>query len=199
MSSVALVGLVKEKAPRVIGIDGPSGPSHGLALDPAMRKRLGLKPGTSFSDYKLSEILLRKRGIGVYGTPRDLDRADPFFHWMQEAVALFEALADRGYPRLGQGGVPPGAAEVFPQGTFRVLSGERLSKKDRAEGMRQRLDLLAGLGPDACLSGLTKKETIDGLDALAAAYTALLIDRGKVEWLGDEKEGQLALPLMRGV
>lgn len=194
-----LIPRVKALSPRVIGIDGPSGPSRGLALEPLRRKELGLRPGRTFADYKLSEIMLRKRGIGVYGTPRELEGAGSFYRWMGVAVALFDKLKAIGYPTLGASVEAPGAAEVFPHGVFHVLSGGELAKKNTPEGIEQRMTLLEGVQWGRSLDGLSKKATIDGLDALAAAYAARAIDYGDVEWLGDEREGQLALPRPPGV
>jgi predicted nuclease with RNAse H fold len=85
--------------------------------------------------------------------------------------------------------------EVYPYGSKVRLFGRPIPKKTAPEGtawLRRRLE---GLMPGLTHHGGPLSH--DELDAVVAAYTALLRDRGLTEDVGDPAEGVVCVPLPR--
>ncbi|GAB4463799.1 MAG: hypothetical protein Kow00120_30140 [Anaerolineae bacterium] len=198
--------------PRVVcAVDAPQTRNAGLMADPQYRAQLGLRPGAStYSNYKVCEYELRRRGIGLYNTPRDADAAPK---WMRFGWRFYAALQAAGMVTWPE----PGARQVFevhPHACFTVMLGHRPLKKVSLEGRLQRQALLyrAGVGvrdPMTVLEELTPHRLLmgdlsfdgllldhDTLDALAAAYTAwLTVERPEqITAVGDPNEGLIVLP-----
>ncbi len=195
----------------VCAVDAPQTPNAGLLADPEYRARLGLSPRTStYSSYKVCEWELKRRGIGLYNTPRDADEAP---RWMQLGWRFYAALEAAGFVTWPAEGARQ-MFEVHPHACFTVMLGWRPLKKMTLEGRLQRQMALyrAGVGvpdPMAVLEELTPHRLLTGdlsldgllldhdtLDAAAAAYTAWLAaaDPTRVTRVGDLDEGVIVLP-----
>jgi len=127
------------------------------------------------------ELLLAHEGIGTFRTTRrTIIRA-----LVERGTGLAAAVRSKGFEVI----------EVYPYGTKVRLFGRPIPKKTTPEGrswLRQRLETLVPNLADH--QGLLRH---DELDAVVAAYTALLRDHGLTEEVGDPAEGQICLPLPR--
>jgi predicted RNase H-like nuclease len=178
--------------------------------DKEYRRRLGLEPGSrSYSNYRVCEYELRRRGINLYNTPLDPQQAKA---WMQEGWKLYARLREAGFVEYPH----PGARrmfETFPHGGFAVLAGRKPYPKSSVRGLLQRQLILFDEGvavPDPMLNleewtrhrimtGQLSQEGLykhDQLDALMAAYTAFKAEKEPREVIrvGDSGEGQIVLP-----
>lgn len=107
--------------------------------------------------------------------------------WMQVGFDIYAGLQDRQ------------AFEVFPHATFcrllwAVHKGLRLSSKQSPVGIEQRKRLLVAYGLD--LGDYANTRNADELDAVAAAFTARCANDGQAEYVGDEEEGQIVIPVL---
>lgn len=200
----------------VVAVDAPQSPNAGLMASAEYRARLSPPPAAGrWLGYKVSEYLLRQRGIGLYATPTD-EAAAP--GWMQVGFQLYAGLRAAGFERYQPGSAAPRQVlEVHPHACFTVLLGHLPTPKNLLEGRLQRQLVLyrAGLGvpdPMAALEELTAHHLLagsmelpgllshDALDALAAAYTAYLASTApeQVTPIGDSEEGEIILPVAPG-
>lgn len=205
-----LVEMANSYTSAVCAIDAPIAPSKGLMADQGYRRRLGFEPGSStYSNYRVCEYELRKRGITLYNTPLDPKQAKA---WMQEGWRLYDRLRKAGYVEYPQQG-PRRMLETFPHAGFSVMVGRRPYPKTSMRGLLQRQLILYEEGvnvPDPMLNleewtrhrimtgqistkGLLKH---DQLDALMAAYTAFRAEREphEVTQVGDVTEGLIIVP-----
>ena len=125
------------------------------------------------------EVLLAHEGIGIFRTTRrTIIRT-----LVERGIALSANMRARGLEVI----------EVYPYGSKVRLFGRPIPKKTTPEGrawLRRRLEaLVPGLADHRGSLGH------DELDAVVAAYTALLHDLGLAEDVGDPAEGQICLPL----
>jgi hypothetical protein len=124
------------------------------------------------------EIQLAHEGIGTFRTTsRTIIRA-----LVERGVALSAEMRSRGLEVI----------EVYPYGSKVRLFGRPIPKKTAPEGrawLRRRLE---GLMPGLAHHGGPLSH--DELDAVVAAYTALLRDRGLTEDVGDPAEGVVCVP-----
>jgi predicted nuclease with RNAse H fold len=124
------------------------------------------------------EARLAHEGIGTFRTTRrTIIRA-----LVERGIALACVLRSQGFQVI----------EAYPYGSKVRLFGRPIPKKTRSSGrawLRQRIE---GLVPD--LAHHRSSITHDELDAVVAAYTALLRDRGLTEDVGDPAEGVICLP-----
>lgn len=192
-------------------IDAPNSYNKGLLADPDYRQRVGLSPGRhNYESFRVCEYELRRRGIGIYNTPRDHEQARD---WMQQGWQLYQKLRNADfvdYPRPGSRRM----LETHPHAVFTILIGSRPYRKTSLEGRVQRQLVLyeEGIGvPDAMrtfvewtrhrfLTGQLETDEIyshDQLDAIVAAYTAYLAEcePGHITVLGDPTEGQIVIPV----
>jgi predicted nuclease with RNAse H fold len=127
------------------------------------------------------ELLLAHEGIGTFRTTR----RTIICGLVERGIALSADMRAVGFEVI----------EIYPYGSKVRLFGRPIPKKTTPEGgawLRQRLEALV---PD--LAGHRGPLTHDELDAVVAAYTALLRDRGLAEEVGDPVEGRICLPLRR--
>jgi hypothetical protein len=197
----------------LVAVDAPQGPNTGRMSSADYRAGLTPPPAPGrWRGYKVSEYLLRQRGIGLYATPAD-EAAAP--SWMQVGFQLYAGLRAGGFERYRPGS--PAARQVFevhPHACFTVLLGHLPTQKNLLEGRLQRQLVLyrAGVGvpdPMEALEELTAHHLLSGvldlpgllshdaLDALAAAYTAVLAGTApdRVTPVGDPEEGEIILPI----
>ncbi len=218
-----VVDLVAGQPAAAVAVDAPQSPNHGLMAQPEYRDKFGLPSHSQgWRDCKVAEYLLRRRGIGLYLTPRDPDRAAG---WMRVGFQLYDALRAAGFQAYqpnaavasgaaGDRGAPRVFLEVYPHGGFTVRLGHRPLRKDTLEGRLQRQIVLYDEGVDVpdpmdAVEELTRHHlregtlvfpglrTHDELDALMAAYTAFLAVRQPeaVTAVGDPVEGEIILPI----
>ncbi|MBN1428262.1 MAG: DUF429 domain-containing protein [Anaerolineae bacterium] len=195
----------------VCAVDAPIGLAKGLLEDPDYRRRLGLEPKRSnYSTCRVCEYELRKRKIALYNTPKDREKAPS---WIKNGWQIYDGLRKADfveYPRIGSRRM----LETYPYAVFLALIGKRPYSKSSIEGLLQRQLILFEEGievPDPMphleewtrhrvKTGQIGRKNIldhDKLDALAAAYTAYMVDREprSVIALGDTSEGQIVLPV----
>ena len=205
------VEAVSAYARVVCAVDAPQTRNAGLMADPDYRAGLGLPPnGATYSNYKVCEYELRRRGIGLYNTPRDADAAPAWMHLGWRFYAALEAAGFVTWPE-------PGARQVFevhPHACFTVMLERRPFRKLSLEGRLQRQMALyrAGVGvpsPMEFLEEITPHRLLIGdldthgllldhdmLDAAVAAHTAWLAasDPARVTSVGNPAEGVIVLP-----
>jgi predicted nuclease with RNAse H fold len=205
-----LLQIVQQYPRCVCAVDAPIDHSHNLLSDQAYRERLGLKPGISYTGYRICEYELRRRGIHIYKTPPDRSQAAT---WMREGWRLYDRLREIGFVAYPQAG-PRRMFETYPHAIYTMLIKKRPYRKTTLEGRLQRQLVLfeQGMGvPDAMdsLEEMTRHRLLvgeldlkglqaeDELDALASAYTAFALDREphNVSAIGDPSEGQILIPV----
>jgi predicted nuclease with RNAse H fold len=144
-----VVDIVGAFSPLVVAIDGPGScaPSGRTARD--------------------DELQLARSVCGIRWTPDERQvRGNPYYAWIVEGLALFEALARSDAEVI----------EVFPTASWTRWNGKRGSRS-RAEWSRQGLAAL-------CLSGGPARTNQDQRDAIAAAVTARQHSLGQTETIG---------------
>lgn len=137
---------------------------------------------------RLTENELARLNIHSFRTPSAEHAADRHFDWMREGIAVFEILAELGYP-LATGRPYEGhAIEVFPHASATVLAGCLAPKGMRKRAWRERVLRMQGVRTD-------ELRTMDQLDAALAALTGSLVLGGRESHLGDPGEGVIVLPV----
>jgi predicted nuclease with RNAse H fold len=129
------------------------------------------------------ELLLAHEGIGTFRTTsKTIIRA-----LIERAIPLAATIRSQGFEVI----------EIYPYGSKVRLFGRPIPRKTTPEGrawLRRRLEML--------VPGLADHRgplSHDELDAVVAAYTALLRDRGLAEEVGDPSEGRICLPLRSSI
>lgn len=207
----SLVSLLSSYDKIACGIDAPCSRNLGIMEDPDYREMLGLRPNAKrFSSYRVSEFEIRRRGIHIYATPRELSQNTS---WMGDGWRLYDALRLKGFRDY------PSEAnhlmfETYPHADFTVLIGTRPYPKNTLEGRIQRQLVLNDQGialKDAMhlieewtryrfITGridFDQLYTHDQLDALVAAYTAYLAatEPEMITAVGDQRDGLILLPV----
>jgi len=150
LSCDELLELVRTCAPALVGIDSP----RSCAPD-GQHSRAG-------------ERQLARSICGIRFTPeRSRVERDPYYAWVREGLALFDALSALGADVI----------EVFPTASWTRWQGMRGRQKRSAWTRR-------GLG-ELGLDGLPRRTNQDQRDAIAAALTARLHSRGATETMGE--------------
>ena len=170
----SIVALAERSGARIIAIDCPLGLPVGLdCLDPSHP----CVP-SSPSGIRASELAVRALGYGLYyTTKKTIIRA-----MTERGIALRAELQRRGLRVI----------EVYPYASKCRLFGKRMPKKTTPDGVRWLRDRLAPLV--AGLDAVPRTLTHDELDAVVAAYTAVLYTLGQATALGDEAEGAIVVP-----
>lgn len=201
MEDDELIKYVKDIKEAIIAIDAPLGLNLGLMDDESYRRKIGVAPGVHYNK-KVSEYELARRGLNVFSTPGKIRDIKGWKRWMKKGLELYKKLKDLGYEKINEKNycqLKKGMIEVFPHASFITLSGRKLESKAKDKGQKERIKLLEDLGFNRVgniITG-TKSEKADKIDALVAAYTALAIYKNKATFLGDVKEGQIAVPVSK--
>lgn len=145
---------------------------HCLEL-PCRCGRCETPPGTRRS----CELALSRQGFGLFWTTKR-SIIKPMVY---RAIALRKELQAMGVEVI----------EVFPYATKVLLFGRRMPKKTTREGRRWLRARMQRLVPGLADAGPLSH---DELDAVVAAYTALLHGTGRAVSLGDPEEGVIVLP-----
>jgi predicted nuclease with RNAse H fold len=199
MDTQELIEYVKNRENLIIAVDAPYKLNHGFMSNDQYRMALNCKLKGHYNK-KVSEYELSRRGINPFSTPGSIDQITGWKDWMKTGFNLYAKLEELGYKEISINRYKEnihGFIEVFPHACFTVLLDYIPSKKDTAEGLKERIDILEKVGfkdVDKILQGSGKHEKTDKLDALVAAYTAYLTYKGSVTFVGDLREGHIVLP-----
>lgn len=167
-----VLALVARAAPEFVAIDAPLGLPEGLCcLDAGCSCTPTRTPGI-----RLSEQEVRALGYGLYITTK----RTIIPHLVARGIRLRAALESAGVRVL----------EVYPFASKVALFGRPIPKKTTPAGRAWLQDRVGALVP-----GLSARVyTHDELDAIIAAYTALLLARGHARAYGDVREGTIVVP-----
>ena len=174
---VELLALSERWCPKVVAIDAPLSLPRGLCC---LEETCPCRP-VAPNGLKAAERELFQQGISLYATTKR-SIIKPMIY---RAMRLRCTLEARGIPVI----------EVYPYASKVRLWGKPIPKKTTAAGRRWLRERLEGLVP-----GLREHEGRlghDQLDAVVAAYTAYLYDRGQAEGVGDPDEGLIYVPRAR--
>ncbi len=205
---LAFIGGQQQAA---VAICAPLAPNQGLMAQQEVRQTIQPPPRPGrWTNCRVAEYLIRKRGIRMYLTPSD--EADcPA--WQRSAFHLVRALREmdfQPYPSES----PRQYLEVYPHACYTVWLGHAPFPKDSLEGRIQRQLALQDTGlevpdPMRVFEEITRYRLLQGvlslddlytpeeLDALAAAWTAYLAlaRPEQVTRLGDPREGEVVIPV----
>lgn len=174
-----LVALVEGHRPAIVAIDSPLGFPEGMDCLEEDHNCQSVHPFRG----RVGERLLLAEGISLYvTTKRSIIKA-----MIYRAMALetrFTALGSR-------------VIEVYPYACKSRLIGRPLPRKNTAAGHRFYLEHLTRLVAD--LDGHDGRLDHDHADALFAAHTAWLHDRGWTESIGAGNEAPIVVPSARAV
>lgn len=201
MSIQECISYISVNEVKVIAIDAPLELNKGFMNDEEYRKNLNPKLMGHYNK-KVSEYELSRRGINPFATPGDMNEITGWKTWMKTGFELFERLQVLGFKEVHSGGlrseIDKNIVEVFPHACFSTLLECLPLKKDSDEGIEQRKNILNKLGfnnIEELLKGINKHGKTDKLDAIVAAYTSLMVYNRQATFVGDIKEGQIALPV----
>jgi hypothetical protein len=193
-----------------VAVNAPAGVNRGLVRK-KMKKEMPAPHQLRGAELRMAEYELRIRGIAVTGTAAS-EALCPA--WVQVGFEFYRRVE-----RLGFGKYPVKNSlfqvmETQPHACFSVMVGSILFSKPSLEGRLQRQSILYEHGvlvrdPMDFFEEITRYKLAKGiwpmellylpeqLDALVAAYTAWLAGKkdGKVIGVGDNKEGQIILPV----
>jgi hypothetical protein len=141
-----------------------------------------------WENFRLADFLLRQHNIAIPQTPAD-EQDCP--NWMKNGFLLFRRLEELGYQCYPEKGAERQFLEVYPYAAYAVLLGVLPLPKYSLEGRLQRQLALFEVDleipdPMRFFEEITRHRLLKGvlpfdelytaaeLDALAAAYTALL-------------------------
>lgn len=196
-----IVYIMKDSNIKIIAIDAPAGLNIGLMNDEEYRNKIDVKLKGHYNK-KNSEYELSRRGINPFSTPGDISEVIGWKDWMNTGFDLYNKLQDLGFKLINSNnnGIEKdkGIIEVFPHACFTTLLGFVPSKKDSDKGLEERTNILTKIGfknIDILLEKCNRHKKTDKLDAIVAAYTAYLTYEDEVSFVGDEKEGQIVLPI----
>ncbi len=153
-----VVRMVADHRPQLVAIDSPR-----CCAPDGERARDG------------ERNLVRARVCGIRWTPHEAEvRANPYYAWIVEGLALYEALAARHVE----------AIEVFPTASWTRWHGAREGRR-RSAWSREALAALD-------LVGVPSRTNQDQRDAIAAAVTAREHSAGRTEAFGE-----IVVPVVR--
>lgn len=181
-------------------MDAPYGLNKGFMDNKEFRNKLNSKLEGHYNK-KVSEYMLSIRGINPFSTPGDIDEVTGWNSWMHSGFDAYQIIEKLEYKHLNETNckvVDKRIIETFPHGCFTVLAGNVPQKKSTEYGIEERIQLLHNLGFMNIRSLLygSKHDIGDKLDALVAAYTALMTSKRQVTFVGDIAEGQIVLPVL---
>jgi hypothetical protein len=203
-----LVFLADTKA-AVVAVNAPPHPNRGL-----VRRKLEMQnvPAGQLrgSDLRLAESELRERGISVSPTP---SRPEICPTWMQMGFDLYHRLAGIGFRQFPAEKASQQCLETHPHAAFCALLGQLPLPKPTLEGRLQRQAALyeQGVGikdPMEFFEEVTRRKLLHGMLPVELIYTAEELDTlmaanmaccaancpQDMILIGDEQEGQIALP-----
>ena len=209
---------VDDQQPENIAVDAPS--KQNIGLVPGHREFYGI-PEDRYENFRIAEVLLRMKNIGLYNTPQE----NPPM-WMEVGWDLYAQLGNMNYNLWDTPGVPTLAPnmmlEVHPHASVVVGLGWIPQRKQTLAGQLERaaylrrecheLDIavegtLLAVDQLAQLQGVvTTWDTIvadginlpllshDQLDAIAGLTTVVRAVRGDAFAVGHQDDGVIVVP-----
>ncbi len=210
---------IESNKPTTVAIDAPSKENTGQVA--SFRERHSI-PEKKYENFRICEVILKLKGIGLYNTPKDKPP-----EWMKRGWDLYSLLAKTGYELLDKPGpvetrTTPMMLEVHPHACFVVGLGWRPQTKkalggqlERAAYLRQecgnlgirvsgtlleedQLQLLSNVSVnwDSVLEYGIQLPVIshDQLDAIVGLMTAVRASRGMAVAVGEPADGVIVLP-----
>lgn len=204
--------LASSQQALLAAINSPSCPNRGLMQQNAVREKLDPPPPSGrWTNLRLVEYLLRKKGIKVALTP---STAAACPRWMQRGFDLFQRLQALGFEAYPSASGPHQWLEAQAEAAYWALLGRAPYDARSLEGRMQRqmllyeyglplpdpMELFEEITPHRLLQGalpLKKIRSSCELNALAAAYTAWLAANrpAQVSRLGSPEEGEIVIPV----
>jgi hypothetical protein len=202
--------FIGDQKAAIVAINAPQRPNQGL-----VRKKLegqNLPAGQlRGSNMRQAESELKDRGIFVQSTPSQIEKCPA---WMQIGFDLFHSMENAGFKQYPTEDGLHQWLETNPHAAFCALLGQLPLPKPTLEGRLQRQIAIyeRGVGikdPMEFFMEITRHKLFLGalpmeliyspeeLDTLLAAYVAYCAINCLKEFflIGDEKEGQIALPV----
>tara|TARA_R110000868_G_scaffold164672_1_gene397430 strand:+ start:11272 stop:12063 length:792 start_codon:yes stop_codon:yes gene_type:complete len=209
---------VTDQSPDLIAVDAPS--KENIGLVPQLREEYGI-PEDRYENFRVAEVLLKLKGIGLYNTPQEKPP-----EWMKRGWDLYTLLQDKQYRLLDTPGkVAPAKQltfEVHPHASFVVGLGWIPQSKQTLAGLLERA---AYLRKECSQLGITTTGTLlefdqlnelksvtatwdsivndgialpslshDQLDAIAGLITAVYVKRGEAHAIGHQDDGVIVIP-----
>ena len=194
----------------IVAINAPHYPNKGLVRKKmeAQNLTLGQLRGT---DLRMAEYELHQRGISVSPTS---SRSENCPAWVQMGFDFYRRLEGMGFKPYPSENASHQWLETQPHAAYCALLGQLPLPKPTLEGRLQRqlvlyeqdmgikdpMEFFEEITRHRMLQGILPMELIynaEELDAMVAAFTAFLAANhpGRVGWVGDKQEGQIALPV----
>lgn len=209
---------VRAQQPSVVAVDAPSKANIGLV---PIHRELYSIPEDRYENFRIAEVLLKQKGIGLYNTPQDNPP-----EWMKRGWDLYSLLQDVGYGLLDTPGSIQSSAkmmvEVHPHASFVVGLGWIPQSKQTLAGQLERA---AYLRKECRELGMSVSETLleidqlqqlqrthatwdsitrdgvslpslshDQLDAIVGLTTAVRVMRGEAVAVGHREDGVIVVP-----
>ncbi len=171
--------LPYQKEIRWVGIDGPLQPPHEL-YPCCFEENSGDCPHEQTTPFKgrYCEFLLNKNGFRCFTTSKNGFAKS----WALRCFKLNEFLTAEGYRTV----------EVFPHASRRILFPDLVGKKQTSQNRKMLRQKLRKEGLKFPPKELVY--THDELDAVMAAYTVFLKEKGQTLALGDWRDGFVGIP-----
>jgi len=196
----------------MVAVSAPRQTNQGLMAKTERRERLSPPPNPGrYMNFRVAEYVLRQHNICIPQTPANIEDCP---NWMRMGFTLFNRLAGLGYQPYPTQEAERQYLEVYPHACYSVLLEVLPFSKHTLEGRLQRQLVLYELGinlpdPMRIFEEITRHRLLKGilslddlfspgeLDALVAAYTAWMVGSQpeNVTLVGDDREGQVALPV----
>jgi predicted nuclease with RNAse H fold len=205
-----LVDFLAEQKSAIVAVNSPASVNRGLVRE-KMKKEMSTPHQIRGAELRMAEYELRQHGIAVSGTPANVGLCPA---WIQLGFQLYRKLEKMGFQKVMRKDATYQVLETHPHACYCVLGGAAPLSKPSLEGRLQRQLILHEQGlhikdPMDFFEEITRYKLTKGiwptellylpeqLDALAAAYTAWLVDdkEEKTMGIGDSKEGQIVLPV----
>ncbi len=196
----------------IVAVNSAPRPSKGLVHQDNARQ--SLSPVRSIGrnlEMRLSEHLLRERGINVSLTP---PKKELCANWIQTGFVFYRRIEALGFQPFPTPNTTLQWIETHPHACFCVLLGQNPFSRTALEGRLQRqlvlyeqgleindpMDFFEEFTRHKFLRGILPLDKIyshEELDAIAAAHTAFVAGRHPERTLkvGDPQEGQITLPV----
>ena len=178
-SDADIIGAIERCRAEIVAIDSPIGLPQGLCC---LEESCSCQP-LSPAKGRICERELSRRGIPCYYTTKRSIIKDMVYR----AIGLKREIGVRGVKVI----------EVYPYAAKVALFGRPIPSKMTPAGISFLRERLAQLVPQL-LSHLPRFNH-DLCDALVAAYTAFLYGKGQVEVLGNDDEGVICVPALKGL
>lgn len=209
---------VTDRKPNIVAVDAPSKENVGLV--PQRRAEYGI-PEDRYDNFRIAEVLLKLKNIGLYNTPQENPP-----EWMKRGWDLYSLLQEKQYNLLDTPGkvIPTErmVLEVHPHASFVVGLGWIPQSKQTLAGLLERAAYLRKechelrIATDGTLlevDQLNELQSVastwdsivsdgivlpslshDQLDAIAGLITALRVIHRDADAVGHQDDGVIVVP-----